>query len=137
MWRLLIKLAKLKIHYGLNINEILLGSIQHDRYMRTTHRQDAKIDPKNQSGNRSPGATGAASDRERGPALSHVRRPHQLSLFYFFLHLILFSFFHKLCAHIVYLKSYVRNLSLKYKLYAQVILQIIVHTSCMHKLCTP
>lgn len=30
MWTLLIKLEKLKIHHGLSINEILLGSIQHN-----------------------------------------------------------------------------------------------------------
>jgi hypothetical protein len=33
-------------------------------------------------------------------------------------------------------KSYAHNLSLEKKIYAQVILQVVVHTSCMHKFCS-
>jgi hypothetical protein len=42
----------------------------------------------------------------------------------------------KLCTQLdIYRKSYAHNLSLKKKIYAQVILRVVVHISCTHKFC--
>jgi hypothetical protein len=56
----------------------------------------------------------------------------------------MFFLIHKLCAQLVeisyahnstFKKNYAHNLSLERKIYAQVILQLVVHTSCTHKFC--
>jgi hypothetical protein len=85
----------------------------------------------NQFGNRSLRATGPCSPT---------------AIVSFFLFSFFNIFFHKLCAQlvfqkklrtqlVVYIKSYAYNSSLKKKLYAQVILEIIVHTNCTDKFC--